>query len=422
MNYVRRLLLATSFVALAAGIQPSQAANLTVWMSSGDPGIAMFDDIAEQYKQSHPDTTFEVVSMPADQLIARSIAALNTNTAPDLIFDDYDRLIEIERSTQKLTDLKDVVAASPDASIPRAGDVRAATFNGKLILVPMQRVLVGLGVRKSWLEKVGETPPKTWDDVLRIGKKFKEAYPDAYPIGIHAGDAGSLIGAGVSLLTYGNGAMDVLVDDQGNVIIDKPEIAKPLVEYLKLFTEYKLVPPEATNYGFVDLYQLVEGGKAGMFRAGNWNVAKWDKLDPLAGDFLIVPYPSFGEGTGNFYEASLRGVGVPDNAPDKAEALEFAPFVLSKGAQQTSLDKMGGSVRSDLSAANVTPSLAYFLGDNVKIQSDDFLASVFPWYAELQEKYFQLLVQAIATPPADWDAWVSQTAETLRTELTKLKG
>ena len=86
-----------------------------------------------------------------------------------------------------------------------------------------------------------------------------------------------------------------------------------------------------------------------MFRAGNWNVAKWDKLDPLAGDYTIVPYPSFGSGSGNFYEASLRGLAVPENAPNKEAALEFAPFILSKGAQQASLDAMGGS--ADVTAA-----------------------------------------------------------------------
>ncbi len=31
--------------------------------------------------------------------------------------------------------------------------------------IPFQRTMTGLGVRKSWLAKVGEQPPKTWDDL-----------------------------------------------------------------------------------------------------------------------------------------------------------------------------------------------------------------------------------------------------------------
>ena len=41
-------------------------------------------------------------------------------------------------------------------------DLRVATYAGKTIILPVQRVQMAFGVRKSWLDKTGETFPVTW--------------------------------------------------------------------------------------------------------------------------------------------------------------------------------------------------------------------------------------------------------------------
>lgn len=417
----RRLLTlaALGLALIAPGLAAAQ--EVTIWHDKGDAGIQMIQRIAELYKREKPGVTVKSISMPTDQWLARSIAALNTNTAPDILFNDNDRMIAVQKSTGKLSDLTAVVAglSAADRANLTAGDLGASTFQGKLIQMPMARVVVGLGVRKSWLAEVGETFPRTWDDFLRIAGKFKEKRKDAYPLALHAGSPGSITAAGIDLFAYGNGAPHALVDEAGNIVIDQPNVAKPLVEYLKLFTEYKYVSPETTNYTFVELYQMIEGGKAGFFRVGNWNVAKWDKQPP-AGDYEVGPYPSFGNGTGAMIVSTIRGMGVPENARNKEAALSFVAFLLSKPAQQSALDLMGGAVRSDLDTAGVTPSLRPFLAKDVKLQTDDFLGAVFPWYGKLQEIYYRLLLDAIANPPKDWNAWVKTTADKLRAEVAVL--
>ena len=89
-----------------------------------------------------------------------------------------------------------------------------------------------------------------------------------------------MIDAGSAMLTYGNGQPHSLVDDNGHIVIDQPEVARVTIEYLKLYTQYKLVSPDTVNQTFTDMYQLIEGGRVGMFRVGNWNVGKWDKSPP----------------------------------------------------------------------------------------------------------------------------------------------
>ena len=417
-----RTLLAAALTCAAAVPGLAFAQELVIWHDKADPGIAMIEQMAAIYRRDHPAVTIRSISMPTEQWVQRTIAALNTNTAPDVIFNDNDRMVEVQRSTGKLSDLAAVLAAlSPaDRANLSAGDIGASSFQGRLIQMPIQRVVVGLGVRRSWLTEAHETFPRTWTDFLRVAGRFRELHPDMFPVALHAGSPGGMIGSGIALLTYGNGAAHVLIDQDGNVVIDRPEVARPLVEYLKLFTQHRFVSRDAVNYGFVELYQQVEGGRAGMFRVGNWNVARWDRQPP-AGDYEIGPYPSFGAGPGHMIVATIRGMAIPENARNREAAQDFLRFIVSRAAQQISLDTMGGAIRSDLDTANVTPGLRAFLGGNVPLQTDDFLNTVFPWYGRLQDAYYRMLIDAIANPPADWDAWVAQTATRLRAEVATLR-
>src|SRR5258708_8420634 len=132
-------------------------------------------------------------------------------------------------------------------------------MKGRVSQSPCQRVVTGRGGRKGWLEEAGEPYPKTWEDVLRVARKIQTSHKDTYGIAMQAGNAGSMTGGGVNLFVYGSGATHALVDDKGEVVIDKPEGAKPTIEYLKLFTEYKLVSPDTANHRFTRKFQLING-------------------------------------------------------------------------------------------------------------------------------------------------------------------
>jgi ABC-type glycerol-3-phosphate transport system substrate-binding protein len=237
---------------------------------------------------------------------------------------------------------------------------------------------------------------------------------------MQGGDPSSLIDAGTSMLIYGNGVKHALVDDAGEIVIDQPEVAKVTIEYLKLYTQYKLVSPETVNQTFTDMYQLIEGGRVGEFRVGNWNVGKWDKLPP-AGDYVIGPFPKIGDGTSSFVVGSIRGMAVPTNSPHADAAKEFLKFLVAKAPQQVSLDDMGGTVRSDLDTSKVTPGLRPFIAADAHLQVADNAVTIFPWFIKLQAAYYKMLIGAISDPPADWDAWIKDTATKLRAELVSLK-
>lgn len=425
---MKKRILAAGLISAAALVAPAQAEELTVWLGAGDIGVKMMTALGEVYQKTHPDVTLNVVTMPHEQVVPKATAAINTNTAPDLIFIDNPLLIQIEQSTGKLLDMSDVVKGMPegDRAFLNEGDIASSSYQEKMLMLPVQRVAAGWGVRKSWLEKLGETYPANWDDALRIAARFQNEDPDGngkadtYGMAFQGGGVGSLVRSGSNLLVFGSGAPHAIIDDNAEVVLDRPEVAEPTIAYLKLYTENKVMAPETLSYTFNDMYQLVEGGRAGMFRAGNWNVTKWDN-EAIKGDYVVGPIPAVKGGKSSFVVSSRRSVAIPGNAANLDAAKGFAQFLLSKEAQQISLEVMGGVVRSDLDTSKVTANMKPFLDGSISLVSDDNMTSRFQWFPELEETYYQLLQDAIANPPADWSAWIAETSAKLREKVAGLR-
>ena len=423
------LLASAAAIALTSGAASAQ--ELVIWHDKGDDGLALVDALSEQFAASHPDVTVTSVSMPTDQWFSKSIAALNTRTGPDIIFNDNSRIATVMQSTGKLCNLSDIVEGLPadDRAHLNEGDIAAATLSGEVIMMPFQRVITGWGARKSWLDAVGEEFPLTWEDTLRVAKKFQEMDPDGngkddtYGMALQGGNAGSMVGAGTKLFAMGgNRAPHDLMTEEGEVTLSDPQVATPVEEYLKVYTDYRLVSPDTVNHTFTDMYQLIEGGRAGLFRVGNWNVGKWDR-EALKGDYVVGPFPSFDEGTeGAMLVGTVRGMAVVCDGENADLAKEFVKLIVTKDAQQASLDKMGGVVRGDLDISGVTPSLKPFVDGSYPLQTDDFMSAVHPWYQELIDAFYVELNNAVANPPSDWDAWIAETQEKLQSKVNELNG
>jgi ABC-type glycerol-3-phosphate transport system substrate-binding protein len=423
-----RITLAVMLLAATSGAATAQ--KLVVWHDKGEDGIKLVQDLSNEFAKTHPGVTVSSVSMPTDQWFSKSIAALNTASGPDILFNDNMRFVTVQQATNKLCDVKDVLDKLPagDRNALSEGDLASGTVGGQLVMMPFQRVITAWGVRKSWLEKVGEKPPLTWEDTLRVARKFQEMDPDGngrndtFGMALQGGGSGSLIGGGIALFTVGGNRMPfTFVDDNGKITLKDPRVSVVLREYLKVYTDYKLVSPDTINHGFTDMYQLIEGGRAGMFRVGNWNVGKWDR-EALKGDYIVGPFPSFSPNTqGTALVSSTRGMGIACNGKNVPLAKEFAALLVTKTAQQASLDNMGGAVRADLDLSKVTPSLRGFVDGSIPQQVDSFQAARLSWYNELQEEYYKLLVARLNNPSQDFDAWLASASDALQAKADQLR-
>ncbi|WP_421726176.1 extracellular solute-binding protein [Bauldia sp.] len=394
--------------------------ELVVWHDLGDNGVKWFEEMSAAFAEDHPGVTVTSVSFPTDQWFGRVTSALNTDTAPDLIYNNYERVIRIQNQTDRVMDLSDVLAQVDDKDFLSEDDLRVATYDGDMIILPVQRVQMGFGGRKSWFDAVGESLPTTWDDAKRVAMKFNESDPDGngqadtFGFALQAANPRDLIHM-LDLFTFGSGLRHTLIDPDGNIVIDQPEHAAVLEEFLRTFTDYGFVAPDTINHSFGEMYQVIEGGRGGMFRVGDWNVRKWDGEDVLNGDFLVGPWPSHTGNDGGFVViGGMRGVAVPENSPNKDLAIDFAKFMLSKPAQQASLENVGAAVRGDLDVDDLSERRQFFARAQGPLIAYDFPESIHTFYPELEAAYHRKLLGAIADPPEDWQAFISETAQEMR--------
>ncbi len=426
MGILRKLMGAAVVAVLS--VLPAKAQQLTVWHDLGDNGIKWFEAMGAEFAKTKPGVTVRSLSFPTDQWFGRVISALNTDTAPDLIFNNYERVIRIQAQTGKVMDLKAALAAVNDKAFLSEDDLRVATFKGRQIIIPIQRVQMAFGVRKSWLDKNGGKFPDNWDEVKVLAVAFRDKDPDGngqadtFGMALQAAKPRDLIHM-LDLFTFGSGLRHTLIDPDGKITIDQPAHAQVLEEFLKTYSTYKFVAPDTINHSFGEMYQVIEGGRGGMFRVGDWNVKKWDGANVLNGDFVSGPWPKFAADRENAVViGGMRGIAVPENAPNKALAIEFAQFMLSKPAQQASLENVGAAVRKDLDVSTLSPRSQYFAKAGHKLVAYDFPESIHSFYPELEAAFHRKLLSGISNPPADWKAFIAETAKEMRELAAKLKG
>ena len=101
----RRDFLMAPLALLPLGARAQDSVQLVVWHDMGEPGTKWFAEVSAAFAASHPGVTIRAISYPTDQWFGRVIGALNTDTAPDLIFNNYERVIRIANQTGKVMDL-----------------------------------------------------------------------------------------------------------------------------------------------------------------------------------------------------------------------------------------------------------------------------------------------------------------------------
>jgi ABC-type glycerol-3-phosphate transport system substrate-binding protein len=136
---------------------------------------------------------------------------------------------------------------------------------------------------------------------------------------------------------------------------------------------------------------------------GDWNVNKWDQEDVLDGDYVIGAWPKFPEGDSrNVVIGGMRGVAVPQNAPNGEAAVDFARFMLSKEAQRLSFEHIGAAVRGDWEL-ELSDHQRFFAQPQHSLVAYDFPESIHPFYPQIEEIYHRELLKALADDSLDVD-------------------
>ncbi|WP_391574431.1 extracellular solute-binding protein [Cohnella sp.] len=224
-----------------------------------------------------------------DQKLALSISS---NDLPDAMVVSEKELKTMVKAGQ-LEDLTTVYEqyATPylkqmyDATNGKA--FKNATFDGKLMALPNLNVdedpIKLLWVRQDWLDKLGLKPPQTVDELAAIAKAFIEQDPDGNgkpdTFGL-LGDSDNTFGPLYSAYQAYPGMW--LKDADGKVVYGTttPQMKEALGKLSEMYAQGLLDKEYAIRK---DTWELINGGRAGMFLFGGWSTG-WGLYDSFKND------------------------------------------------------------------------------------------------------------------------------------------
>lgn len=389
----------------------NREATITLWHDKGDSGIAMFDKIFEIVKREYPNATLEQTSYSSPDFISKSIVAINSGTAPTILFNDYFRIVPIEQQTSGLMDLTDYITAE-DYEITNEIAMKMGQYDGKQIVYPNETTYLCLGIRKSWLDAVGGEIPKTLEDFRELAYKFTYEDPDGNGVDDTYGFAAAFNAPGaheyLEYFTCSAGFNDVTTDAAGKPTFNEANRTAVLKTLVEMYNVDKSIPTDSINHTYSEMYQYVLGEKVGMFRTGDWNLVTWDDL--FGDDLILCTFPVLNEGdTPNAYFYSMRGVAIPDQGENRDIAIAFAKACTTLEGQKIHYEYFRGTTRYDFEVDAPTDNELFFLKtlqdpSQYNTIYTDTHSAILPFVTEIEEVYQRAIQELLMNTSADWAA------------------
>ena len=242
-----------------------------------------------EWIRKHPDVqvSFQIISGPA--AMSKLLTQARSGTAPDVAQVDsfvlprfYDYLQPLDQYFTS-NEIDDLLPYCQKGMIHN-GHIKGLWFTTDT------RVLY---YRKDLIKE----PPRTWDDVIRIGKEIKAKYPNMDPFLYPAGKNEATI---ICLMPMFWAQGGDLVDSTGKPVFNEGknrEYMLNLFRFLKKTVETGVTPGRVTTYmGEADQNQDVAAGTVAMFIGGNWQVKQIKDLLGTVGlknwDVALIPQKS----------------------------------------------------------------------------------------------------------------------------------
>ncbi len=301
--------IAAATVALAlAGCAPGSGGDDNVLrIAMGSPGeaqIRVWDAVADQFMEDHPDLKVEMNYQDDDLYQTIGLPnLLNGRNAPDIYFEWAGSRLEQRYQDGFAADLSDAVQNGPIAGLFDDDVFESVTIDGEVVMIPHSADVTNvLWYNKALLADAGVTPPTTWDELLDACDTLNAA--GIIPI---ASGNKDLWAAGNWLAHLTSRVVGEDVYEQtlsGEAQFSTPEWEKAF-GYVKDLADHKCVNDSANAIDDNEGAQLFFQGKAAMHAIGSWLVS-WaiDEAPDL--DFDYVNLPAMPEGAGD--QGSVIGV------------------------------------------------------------------------------------------------------------------
>lgn len=307
--------------------------ELQVWIRATNDSKVIYDKVADAFeKKTGIKIEYFNTLTDFESRLARAAAG---SALPDVIFNDADLM----GSLVKMGILDEVKRAD----IKGSGDVYDAAWemtkaaDGKHYGVPTSAQSFALFIRKDWRTKLGLPVPKTWNDLEAMAKAFTEKDPD----GNGKADTYGFVVPASTTRGYASWFLSSFIWQAGGDYIKpaaggyKPALATSgaadAVKFMRGLICNKLTQPGAINATTADALPSFRSGQTGMFFSGPYHIALFDK-EPGKDAIEVVAPPAGSKGVATLVEGTAMY--LVKTAKSKAEARQFAEFMISQEAQE----------------------------------------------------------------------------------------
>src|SRR6266480_1440152 len=221
------------------------------------------DDVIDKF-QKKTGVKVELSRYAPQEMIPKTVAALDSGTPPDVVYGDvFDFQVAGKWAYEgRLEDLSDILLPMKSQFLPNTLET-TYMWNDKAkkrayYAFPVKRQTMHIQYWKDMLQEAGfreSDIPKDWKgyfafwcDKAQSGyrkKTGKRVYSVGSPMGVDSSDSF------YSFLTYMDAYNVKLVDDEGKLLVDRPEVKKGLVGAVAAYTETigkGCTPPSAINW------------------------------------------------------------------------------------------------------------------------------------------------------------------------------
>jgi ABC-type glycerol-3-phosphate transport system substrate-binding protein len=329
----------------AAQAKPVTLDFWAAWSPNSDEETKTKEQI-KKFEDSHPNIKINVQLITFDVMHDKLIAAINAGNAPDLSWG----LSEWFGEFTKMDALQDLTASfnawsDKDKIYPNV--MASLTTDGKIEALPQYLGIRALLYHEDMLKKAGyDAPPKTWDDLLAMADKVKQA-TGKEAFGIAASGVRSPQEL-LSLLAQNDLEIAKKMDDGKfkNTWKDNPDELKRAAEVYQFYKDLLAkgaIKPEAKTWGWQEEDTNFAQGQYAMVVNGSWIEGR-TKENPEEMKDVKVAAPPSKKKAATFLEVSPLYLYKSSQHPK--EAFEFATYILGK-EWQTNI-RPTSSPRSDV--------------------------------------------------------------------------
>jgi multiple sugar transport system substrate-binding protein len=359
--------LLTAAMVAAGLISAGQAAaqeKLTVWWVKGfykAEDDALFAAI-RKYEAKHKDVKIELSQYPIQDMIPKTVAALDSGSPPDVAYADvYDFQVTAKWAFDgKLEDISSVISPMRARFAPNTVETtflyNDAAKTRAYYAFPLKQQTMHVEYWIDMLNAAGYKEsdiPKDWKGYWSFWcEKVQPAYRQktgsrgfgiGMPMGVDSSDSF------YSFLTFMDAYNVKLVNDSGKLLVDDPAVRTGLISALTDYTQPYLKgcsPPSSTSWKDPDNNVAFHNKTTVMTHNATISIAaKW--LDDMDNEALkpeqraeakanytekirTAGFPSKPDGTKMVYRTAVKTGVIFKDAKNKARAKEFVTFLLQE--------------------------------------------------------------------------------------------